>query len=369
MKIVKSLSAAFVAALITAACGGGGGDSSPTPVVPVVVVTPPVVPVTVTCPNGSIVASATDCPAVVVTPPTPVVVTTVTCPNGSVVAKASDCPVVPVPVTVTCPNGSTVASATDCPAVGTAPIALQGTVMSPTALDNGVTIQFNGALVPSSVVVLFKQGNSLLGSTWTTTITGGNKDVTFKPTVRLAYGQSYTVVITANDTIGRAVSVTFSFTTSTMTCSSNAVWSNPAIFSAVYQDCVAPVGVQALVTPSLNTMTDNSCVVAVGVPLTASCKAYMANGTMLLADTPVIVKNNHTVWMSFIGTDLKSNLVLLDTTTMAPIGMMVLPGDLAWIIGNPTGSAVSVKVGTLLRNEQVKWDGAALAVTCYSNCS
>lgn len=315
------LSAAFLAALVLfvlSACGGGGGDSSPAPTVPVVVVTP--TPVT----------------------PTPVV------------------------VTVTCPNGATVATAVDCPAVGTGPIALQGSVMSPTTLDQGVTLQFNGALNPSSVVVSMKQGNFVLGSS--STLGGGDKDLTFKSTMRAGYGQAVTVVITATDTLGRTVSVTISFTMSAMVCSSNAIWSNPATFSTVYQDCVAPIGVQALVTPSLNTMTDTSCVPTVGVPLSASCRAYMANGTMLLADTSVIVQNNPTVWMAYIGMDTKSNMVLLDTTTMAPIGTMVSPNSLVWEIGNTTGVNVDVIISGLLRNEQITWGGAALAVTCHTNC-
>lgn len=316
---INRLSAAFVAALILSACGGGGGgDSSPAPVVPVVV-----------------------------TPPTPVVPT-------------------PIVVTVTCPNGSTIASATDCPAVGTAPIALQGAVMSPTALDQGVTLQFNGALNPTTISVVLKQQDVVWGSTWT--IAGGNKDVTFKPTVRLAYGQSYIVLLTATDTIGRAVSVTFSFSTSAMVCTSNSVWSNPAVFSVVGQDCVAPVGVQALVTPSLNTMTDTSCTPTVGIPLTAACKAYLGNGTILLADTSIFVNNHNMVWMAYIGLDTKSNLVLLDTTTMAPIGTTALSGPLAWLIGNPTGVNVDVTIGGLLRNEQITWNGASFTVTCHSNC-
>lgn len=320
MKIAKSLSAAFVAALITAACGGGGGDSSPAPTVPTV-------------------------PVVVVTP-TPVPV--------------------PVVVTTTCPNGTVVTNATDCPAVGTAPIALQGSVMSPVNLDNGITIQFNGALAPSSVMIMLKQGNTVLGSSWT--IAGGDKDVTFKPNVRLAYGQSYTVVIMATDTLGRAVAVTLSFSTSAMVCSSNAVWSNPALYSPPLEDCVAPIGVQALTNTAINTMTDTSCVFVANAAMTASCKAYAANGTLLFANTSIVVQNDPTVWIAYFGADGSSNLVLLDVTTQKVVGKMVLTSPLVWIIGNPTGASIDLRVGTVLRNFQARWDGAAIALTCRVNC-
>jgi hypothetical protein len=211
-----------------------------------------------------------------------------------------------------------------------------------------------------------KQQDVVVGSSWT--IAAGNKDLTFKPVVRLAYGQTVTVTITAKDTLGRAVAVTFTFSTSTMTCSSNAVWSNPAVLSSTLNGCVAPIGVQALTNVATNTMSDTSCVFVANAVMTAGCKAYAANGTLLFANTSIIVQNDPQVWIAYFGVDGSSNLVLLDVTTQKVVGKMILSSPLVWIIGNPTGASIDLRVGTVLRNYQAKWDGAAIALTCQVNC-
>jgi len=121
--------------------------------------------------------------------------------------------------------------------------------------------------------------------------------------------------------------------------------------------------------PALNTMADTSCVITIGTPLTAACKTYMANGTMLMADTDVLVNGHKAVWMAYFAKDGSSNLVLLDAITMAPVGKMVLPNPLVWIIGNPLGVDTDLSVGGLLRNMQVSWNGSDLVLKCQLNCS
>lgn len=156
-----------------------------------------------------------------------------------------------------------------------------------------------------------------------------------------------------------------------MSCANNAIWSNPAVFSTVFQDCVAQVGVQAKMDAALNTMTDTSCVITVGVQLTAPCKAYMANGTMLMADTGILVNGHTAAWMAYYAKDGSSNLVLLDAITLTPVGKLVLPDLLIWEIGNPPGVDIEVKVSVngVLRNMQVSWNGSDLVLKCQLNCS
>lgn len=253
---------------------------------------------------------------------------------------------------------------------------LQGTTVSPTTLSDGVKFHFSGSIDPSKTTVEVTVGG--IPGSGTATFSNNNQDVAFKPTVRLPFGKSVTVTITTVDTTGHVVQTTVTFTTSAMSCTNTAIWSNPAVFSAALQDCVAPIGVMALVTSSINTLQDNSCTIAVGTALTAACKAYLANGTMLLADTSIVVNGHAVKWMAYIGMDGKSNIVLLDTNdpnaTPVPLGTLVLPTNLVSAIGNPTGESirrVTTSVNGVIRTEQVTWDvsSSSLVVTCLLNCT
>ena len=242
-------------------------------------------------------------------------------------------------------------------------------------------VQFNGALDLSSIttanVVLWKgvvgTGTKVAGAA---SLAANNKDLTYAAVQYLANGSSYTLDINVTDSLGRPVHLTIPFTTTPMICADNAIWSNPANFSPAYQDCVADIGVQTLVDKSYNTLQDNTCSINVSSPLTAECKAYLANGTMLLSNTSIVANGHSTMWDSFIGTDGVSNIVLLDTGTAgAPIviGKLALPSDLVWIIGNPTGASIDIvtSVNGVLRNEQVTWNASSstITVTCKTNCT
>ena len=270
-------------------------------------------------------------------------------------------------------GGGSGSSATPTSTTPTAPVTasvetLQGLTLSPTALSGGIVVPFSGALDPTKTTVDLTVGGVHVAGT--VSFSNNNQNVTFTPTVRLPFGKSVTETITGVDTFGRVVQTTVSFTTSAMVCADNAIWSNPAVFSAAFEDCVAPIGVQAIVT-SLNVMTDNSCIITVGTPLSSLCRAYMANGTMLLADTPMVVNDHAATWMAYVGTDVSSNIVLLDTNNPnnpVPVGKLVLPGTLIWEIGNPGGLGTSIRVNNANKNEEVSWNGSALTLTCLIGC-
>lgn len=266
---------------------------------------------------------------------------------------------------VSCPDGKAAASASACAAVTANVSALQGTTQNPTLFNQGVVIQFNGSLDPSKTVETWKQGGIGITTTLATSITNNVTTLTVVPTMRVAYGADEVLTIDAIDSVGRPVEVTLSFKTSAMTCTSNSVWSNPANFVAAYGDCVAPIGVQALMSTAANTMTDTSCTFAAGVLWTDACKAYAANGTLLFADTSIVVQNDQVVWIAYYGKDGASNLVLLDATTKKVVGTVVLSSQLSWIIGNPTGAAIALSNG---KRYQARWDGAAIAVACTVGC-
>jgi len=281
----------------------------------------------------------------------------------------------------TCPNGSAAPAtgAANCPTVTpNAPVTLS--TVTPRLFKQGLTVQFNGALNPSSItsanVVLWKgavgTGVKVAGNA---SLAINNKDLTYAAVQFLANGASYTLDINVTDSLGRPVHLSIPFTTTTMVCADNAIWSNPANFGAVYQDCIADIGVQTLVNKSFNTLQDNTCSINVSSPLTSECKAYMANGTMILANTSIVANGHSTIWMAYLGTDGVSNIVLMDTgnvNTPIPIGKMALPSDLVWIIGNPTGVSISIttSVNGVLRNEQITWNASSstLTVTCVRNC-
>lgn len=288
--------------------------------------------------------------------------------SGSVTPTPTPSNPTPTPTVITCPNGSVSTSVATCPAVTADVSALEGTTQSPTLFNQGLMLQFNGSLKPNETVVTWKQSGVGIEILVTTTITNNITSITVTPSIRLAYGAAQTITVTGTDALGRAVNVTLTFTTSAMTCTSNDVWSNPATFKDAYQACLAPIGVQTLMNTVINKMTDTSCAFTAGVALSPACKAAAANGTVMFAETAVVVLNNPTVWIAYFGADGSSNLVLLDAVTQKVVGTTVLPGPLAWIIGNPTGAAIALTVGGVTKRYQASWNGSAIALTCTVNC-
>lgn len=316
-----------------AACGGGGGDS-PTSVNPPVQ-NPPVV-----------------------TPP------------------VQNPPVVTPPVTaVVCPDISTATSAAQCPAVIADVTALQGTTQDPALFGQGLVIQFNGALDTSKTVVTWTQGDLVMPSSFTTSITNGVTRLTPVTQVRIGYGSIETITVAGVDSVGRPVHLTLTFNTTQMSCTSNAKWSNPANLSSTFHNCATPVGEQALFDPVLNTrQPGDGCTFTPGLAMSAECMSISANGTLVLNDTSVIVENNPVEWIGYnSGTpgNLTGTIVLVDKTTMKVVGTKQLNGQIFWTIGNPYGEAVRYQViqAGHASTFQARWDGAAIVTTCVANCT
>ena len=248
-----------------------------------------------------------------------------------------------VPSVQTCPDGTAV------PSIGTAscPIVTSNAALIPAGSNNTqVTVSFNGTLDTVPSVTLSKGDGAaavVVPGTWS--LTGGNKVVMFTPTKRLTYDQVHALTVNATDSVGRTVKFAVPFTTPPMVCADNKIWSNPANYVAAYQDCVAPVGVQTMIGQSLNAFTDNSCVITVGTPLIAACKDYMANGTIVLAETSISVKVYGTAvtWMVHVGTDKVSYITLISGDM--PIATFAAPVPLTWVIGNSSGLTVAMTDG------------------------
>jgi len=280
-------------------------------------------------------------------------------------------PVGPPAGQITCPDGTFAKDVSACPAVTL--IASDYANVDPHALKQGAIAQFTGALDPAGATVgtLLRKGDAFTGTvvSGAVSLSSDNMDLFDKPTQWLVYGQTYNLAIDINDSVGRPVSVDIPITTIPMSCTNTVVWSTPANYSPQLKDCVAPIGVQAQVT-EFNKLQDETCIVIAGTPLTAECKNYLANGTVMLANTNITVGGHAMMWMSYFGTDELSNVVLLDTadpSNPVPIAKTILTSPLVWIIGNPTGAFVHTADG---KSSQLTVDSANKIVqTCMTGCN
>jgi hypothetical protein len=286
----------------------------------------------------------------------------------------------PAPTLPPCPTGEAQIASKICPDVLPASTTVaQDAVVSPHSFK-GVAVTMTGTLDPASVTnetVTLSSGTKPVPVGGAVSLSADGKTLSFVPTMRLAYGQTYYFATTMKDTLGRQVGISITFTTSAMSCVDNTIWSDPATFSATYQDCVAGIGTQTLVNPNFNTLQDNSCVITVGTPLTSSCKAYMSNGTMVLSNTSVVVNGHASIFMVY-GTDAKNNNIVLldanDPNNLVPVGMIALPNPFVWmwIIGYPTGASISLSTNTagVFKSEQVTWSASTstLVEKCTKNC-
>lgn len=283
-------------------------------------------------------------------------------------------PVNPPPVSVSCPDGTSAATAAQCaPVTATASVAA-GAVVDPATVNQGLTIQFSGAVKPETAIFAFLQaGVSMPGAL---TANSAKTALTFMSNVRVGYDQADEYQLDINDALGRPVHVNVKFTTSAMSCSSNAKWSNPANFSSTFQNCAAPIGVQVLYDPVLNTRQPNDgCTFTPGTAMSAECMRISANGTLVLNDTTIIVQNDPVEWVGYnsgSAGSLTGTIVLADKTTMKVVGVKQLPGQLLWTIGNPSGEEASIttllpgatRPSTLL----VRFNGDAIVTSCVVNC-
>ena len=305
----------LIAVFLITACGGGGGDNSPA------------------------------------SPAAPVVVAQLTCPDGSKVPLSS--------------------GASACPAVTVLAGSAAYTNVDPRSLTSGIVVQYNGALDPTSA----STGGNVILTHGTATVHGvvslssDDMDLFYVPTQWLAYGQTYSLAVNVDDSVGRDAQVIVPITTIAMSCTDTKVWSTPATYTAAYANCVAPLGVQAKLSQSYNLLQDDTCTITDGVALTPECKAYFANGTMLLANTTKVIGGHATIWMAFVGTDKSNHLVLLDvndTGNPIPVDTLALPSPLTSITGNPTGAFIRT-LDTKGSQITVGADNKLVA-TCLLNC-
>ena len=270
------LGTALAVLALVAACGGGG-DSAPAPGV-----NPPPQPVSVTkvvtCPNGSS-QSATAATA------------------DQAVSQAAALCALPKVVSVTPANGATGVN-----------------------LDG--TSTFNVAVATDSVLMATASGDVTLKAGQTqvpgTVVAVGDKGFKFTPSAKLLYGQTYAFVANMKDALGRAFSVTSTFTASSVscmspkipssdgqscvnpTCTAPAVWSgtsceippancpSPAVKHLSLNACIYPVPVQKVVptTELPATMT---------VVTDAAFRAATFTGEVLLMDSGVKMTNSSVV--------------------------------------------------------------------------
>lgn len=266
----------------------------------------------------------------------------------------------PTPTASVCPTGVAApgGDTSKCEAIGPAATPMLTNLDPVAVLVKGLSLSFNGTIDPTSVT----SGNVKL---WlgpdgtgmqvagTPTLSSDGKTVTFTPTQRPAYGALYTLVANVKDTAGHSSGWTAPFTMAVMQCNNitgistlaQTTWSNPATYKPVYQDCVAPIGVQVKIDQVYNKMQDDTCAMTLGQPLTAACKEYLANGTVVLAETSIVVNSNLVTWAFFNDTKGGSQLYLLDTNdpsnaSPTPVIWKTLQGAIKYITGNPTGSLI-----------------------------
>lgn len=200
--------AVFAVAFTLAACGGGGGGGDTTPV-------PTSYTENVTCPNGTVKTSTSSTQA-------------------SAIAQATaQCPA-PALVSVT-------------PAANATGIAV--------ADGFALTVATDSTLDPSSLTaanVTLSVGNIVVVGTVSS---DGTKGFKFTPAAKLLYGQTYTFAASVKDTLGKALAVTSSFTTASVTCTA------PQVPNAAGDACVTPPSCPA---PSVWTTGINACVYPVG---------------------------------------------------------------------------------------------------------
>lgn len=203
--------AVSLTALTLAACGGGGGGGD-TPH------TPTSFTESVTCPDGTTKSA------------------TASTSSGAVEAAILACPGIDATKVVITPADKATAVSPDVIAASGITVATSSVLSTPSATD--VTVSAGGTNVPGTVTMMT-----------------GAKGFKFTPSGKLLYGQTYTFAASVKDTLGKALAVTSSFTTASVTCTA------PQVPNAAGDACVTPPSCPA---PSVWTTGINACVYPVG---------------------------------------------------------------------------------------------------------
>ena len=199
--------AVLLVALFVTACGGGGGGGT---------VTPPPTTVTVTCPDDSKQTAAT------------LDLATAACP-GIDATKVTFAPA----------NNATGVSP-DTIATSGIVIATSSTLATPALAD--FSLKAGTTAVPVTV-----------------TMSAGNKGFKAIPSTKLLYAQVYSGIVNLTDTLGKKLSLPFSFTTASVQCVAPQVPNSagdacvtpspctaPAVWTASLNTCLKPIGSQAI---------------------------------------------------------------------------------------------------------------------------
>ncbi len=264
-----------------------------------------------------------------------------------------------------CPTGAAApgGDTSKCDAIGGTALSATTNLDPAAVLASGLPLPFNGTVDAKSVTtgnVKFWLGAADTGTqvSGTPALSADGKTVTFTPAQRPAYGASYTLVANVKDTAGHSASWTVPYTTAAMQCNNitgisllaQTTWSNPANYSSVLRDCVAPLGVQAVLDAAYNKM-DVACIFPViGQPLSDACKTQLANGTVVLADTTIVINSHLVTWAFANGSDGLGKLAALDTndpSNASPIAVATAGFSSAfkWGVGNTTGVLVCAADG------------------------
>lgn len=185
------------------------------------------------------------------------------CGGGGASTPAPTPTPTPTTVTVTCPNGSTQTAATTdlanaaCPAPALVSVSpANGSAAVSVDAFASVDVVTDSTLDASSITstnVTLKAGSNAIAGTASAV---GTKSLKFAPAAKLNYAQAYSFSATVKDTLGKALTVSSTFTTAAIACTA------PQVPAADGQSCVTPVAV--CTAPAVWTAGINACVTPMG---------------------------------------------------------------------------------------------------------
>lgn len=266
----------------------------------------------------------------------------------------------PTSVTTTCPDGTSSTAATlaaanaACPATTLTVSPADGSSSASPDAFAGVVVMGSGSLDTGSITpvdVTLQSGSTAVPSSLS--IAKDGKSFVLAPSSKLNYGQQYAFAATVNDTLGRTITATSTFTTASVQCTA------PQVPSTDGQSCEAPCA--SPTTRLALTGIGDVCVypmgakVSVANQLPAGCNsasqscwdAAVANGTVKLVATTAVGANKRPIIFAYFqnttaifgGTGLWNKIPLY-----ADDGSLVGP-DIAggsaqmidWVDGTATG--------------------------------
>ncbi len=218
----------------------------------------------------------------------------------------------PSSVTTTCPDGTSSTAATlsaanaACPATTLSVSPVNGSSSASPDAFAGVVVTSSGTLDTGSITLLdvtLQSGSTPLPASLSVAKDG--KSFVLVPAGKLNYGQQYSFSATVNDTLGRSITATSTFTTASVQCVA------PQVPSTDGQSCEAPCAPPT--TRATLTSVGDVCVYPMGVKVSGanqlpsgcnsasqSCwQASIANGTVKLVATSAVGANKRPVLFAY----------------------------------------------------------------------